>query len=123
MTHKELVELVAEAWNAIDVSIIEPYISDDFEFDSFWVFETMKGKERYIDYLTGKFDAIRRSGNTIIIKTLFQGRINENVVVLVQGDIESALQVWGNDDRITKMWLRPVELLLPALFSSVKPNS
>lgn len=115
MTHKELVELTAKAWNALDASIIEPYISDDFEYDSFWVFETMKGKERYIDYMTEKFDAIRRSGNLVIAKTLFQGRINENVVVLVQGDLEAALQVWEKDGLMTKIWMRPIGLVLENL--------
>lgn len=115
MTHKELVELTAKAWNALDASIIEPYISNDFEYDSFWVFETMKGKERYIDYMTEKFDAIRRSGNLVIAKTLFQGRINENVVVLVQGDLEAALQVWEKDGLMKKIWMRPIGLVLENL--------
>ena len=51
MTQKELAEVVAKTWNTLDVKHIEPYLSDDYIYDSFWVLETMKGKENYIDYL------------------------------------------------------------------------
>ena len=39
--HKELVELVAKMWNDLDAGIVAPFISKDFEYESFWVFETL----------------------------------------------------------------------------------
>ena len=37
VTQKELVEIIAKAWNALDAAIIEPLLADDFEYQSFWV--------------------------------------------------------------------------------------
>lgn len=48
MTQKELAETVANAWNAMDAKIIEPYLAENFEYESFWVFETMRGKDNYV---------------------------------------------------------------------------
>ena len=36
MTQKDLAEIVAKAWNTLDATIIEPYLSDDYVYDSFW---------------------------------------------------------------------------------------
>lgn len=112
MEHKELVAIVAKAWASLDAKIIAPFLSKDFEYESFWVFETMKGKNNYTDYLTGKFQAIEKPGNVVAVKTLFQDRINQDVVVLGQGDSGAALQIWTEDGLITKMWMRPIGLLL-----------
>ena len=54
MTQKDLVDIVAKAWNTLDAKLIEPYLSDDFYYESVWVFKTMKGKDAYMDYLTEK---------------------------------------------------------------------
>ena len=111
MEHKELVAVVAKAWASLDAKMIEPFLSKDFEYESVWVFETMKGKTNYMDYLTGKFQAIGQSGNAVAVKTLFQARIDQDVVVLGQGDSEAALQIWTEEGVITKMWMRPIDLL------------
>ena len=111
MEHKELVAVVAKAWAFLDAKMIEPFLSKDFEYESVWVFETMKGKANYMDYLTRIFQAIGQSGNVVAVKTLFQDRINQDVVMLGQGDSEAALQIWTEEGVITKMWMRPIDLL------------
>lgn len=82
MTQKELAEIVAKTWNTLDVKHIEPYLSDDYIYESVWVLETMRGKENYIDYLKGKFEAIKKSGNKVEAEVVFQSGIDEYVVAI-----------------------------------------
>ena len=112
MTQKELTETIAKAWNALDAKIIEPCLSDGFEYESFWVFETMKGKVNYLNYLTGKFNAIKRSGSMIVAHAIFQDGIDEYVIALDQ-DVrqDTALQIWTENGLVTKMWMRPIDLV------------
>ena len=112
MTQKELAEVVAKAWNTLDVKHIEPYLSDDYIYDSFWVLETMKGKENYIDYLKGKFDAIKKTGSKVDAGIVFQSKIDEYVVAIGQDGIrDAALQIWAKGGKITHMWMRPIDLV------------
>ena len=55
---KKVTEIVCQAWKELDASLFEPILSEDFEYISVWVLETMKGKDRYMDYITGKFESI-----------------------------------------------------------------
>ena len=112
MKQKELAETVANAWNALDAKIIEPYLADDFEYESFWVFETMKGKDSYMEYLTGKYGSIKRTGSKLTAETVFQDGIDEYVVALDQdGRRDAALQIWTSEGKITKMWMRPLDMV------------
>lgn len=112
MTQKDLVDIVAKAWNTLDAKLIEPYLSDDFYYESVWVFETMQGKDAYMDYLTGLFDAIRRTNSIVAAKALFQYPIGEYVIAMVQDGIrDAAIQIWEQSGLITHMWMRPIDLL------------
>ena len=112
VTQKELVEIIAKAWNALDAAIIEPLLADDFEYQSFWVFETMRGKDNYVEYLTGKFGTIRRTGSKVKAMPVYQEGIDEYVVALDQDGIrDAALQIWTENGLVTKMWMRPLDLV------------
>ena len=112
MTQKDLAEIVAKAWNTLDAKSIEPYLSDDYVYDSIWVFETMKGKETYMDYLIGKFDAIGKTGRKVKAEIVFQDGIDEYVVALGQDGVnDTALQIWTRAGKITHMWMRPIDLV------------
>lgn len=112
MTQKELTKIIAKAWNTLDAKAVEPYLSDGFEYESFWVLETMKGKANYVDYLTGKYDAIRSAGCSVTAESVFQNGIDEYVVVLDQNGLrDAAIQIWTENGLVTKMWMRPIELV------------
>lgn len=68
MTTEQLVELYAEAWRNLEADIIAPFLSQNFTYSSMWVFETLD-KENYINYLKGKFNAIRTSGGKPVVST------------------------------------------------------
>jgi len=119
--NKNITEIVCQAWNELDASLLEPIISEDFEYSSVWVFETMKGKERYMDYITKKFDAIRNSDNQVSAKVIYQEEIDKYVVVLNQSGNFAALEPTIHDNRLISLWMRPIEITLPAVFTSKKP--
>lgn len=112
MTQKDLAEIVAKAWNTLDAKLIESYLSDDFYYESVWVLETMHGKGAYMDYLTGKFDAIRRTNSIVVAKAMFQAPIGEYVIAIEQDGIhDAAIQIWEQSGLITHMWMRPIGLV------------
>lgn len=123
-TDIELANIVCQAWNDLNAELLEAYISDDFAYESVWVLETMYGKERYLDYLRGKFNAIKSSGSVVKAKVYYQEVIGKHVVVLNQdGARESAIELFVKDRLIVKMWMRPLSLTLPGVFKSNKPDS
>ena len=122
-TRKEITEIVCQAWNELDASIFESILSEDFEYISVWVLETMKGKDRYMDYITGKFESIRKGNNPVTAEVIYQEVIDKYVVVLNQGGNLAALEPTIQDNLLKSLWMRPVEMTLPAVFTSKKPNS
>ena len=46
---KRIADIGCQAWNELDASLFESILSDDFEYISVWVLETMKGKDRYME--------------------------------------------------------------------------
>lgn len=68
LSHDELVYAYVKAWNKLDASIIEPLLSDEFTYGSMWVFEELHGKAAYMDYISGKFSDIKKSGSVVEAK-------------------------------------------------------
>ena len=119
--NKRIAEIVCQAWNELDASLFESILSEDFEYISVWVLETMKGKRRYMDYITGKFESIRKGNNPVIAEVIYQEVIDEYVVVLNQGGNLAALEPTIQDNMLKSLWMRPVEMTLPAVFTAKKP--
>lgn len=40
---KRIAEIICRAWNTLDALLFESLLTDDFEYISVWVLETMKG--------------------------------------------------------------------------------
>jgi len=108
---KRIAEILCQAWNLLDASLFESILSDDFEYISFWVFDTMNGKECYMDYIKGKFNTIRNSDNPVSAKVIYQDAIDKFVVVLNQGGNIVALEPTIQDNMLIRLWMRPVEML------------
>lgn len=66
MSHEELVDCYIKAWNELDATHLVPCLAPNFTYGSMWVFESLKGKQAYLEYITGKFNAIRRSGSSVL---------------------------------------------------------
>ena len=115
--NKRITELICQAWNELDASLFESILSEDFEYISFWVLETMKGKDRYLDYIKGKFEAISNSDNPVSEEVMYQKAIDKNVVVLNQGGNLAALEPTIQDDMLCRLWMRPVDMTLHTVFT------
>lgn len=119
--NKRIAEIVRQAWNELDASLFESILSEDFEYISVWVFETMIGKDHYMDYITGKFEAIRNGNKPVVAEVIYQEPIDKYVVVLNQCGKMVALEPTIKDNMLKSLWMRPVEMMLPALFTTKKP--
>ncbi len=53
----------AEMMNTLDIKCVESFLSIDLRYNSQWVYEEMIGKERYLEYMLGKFEMIKESGS------------------------------------------------------------
>ena len=119
---KRIAEDVCQAWNKLDATLFDTLLSEDFEYVSVWVIETMKGKDRYMEYITGKFDSIRKGNNPVTAEVMYQEIIDKYVVVLDQGGNMAALEPTIENGLIKSLWMRPVEMTLPAVFTTKRPE-
>ncbi len=67
-TTEEIALLVANAWEKLSTDGLRDVLAADFEYASQWVFDTMRGADTYVDYLTRKFHAIKSSNCDINVK-------------------------------------------------------
>jgi len=65
MGNLELAESFAKAYNNLNASYLEPALADQFEYSSFWILETLKGKEEFLAYFAGKMDLIKAKGGDL----------------------------------------------------------
>lgn len=110
MTHEELVEKYAEAWKSLDADIIAPYLDESFTYSSFYVFESLN-RVKYIDYLKGKFVAIKNSNTAPEVSTGFD-RSNTPCVILKQGNGDPAcITVKFKGDLISEGYMIPYSIV------------
>lgn len=84
----QLLTQVATAYNTLSASLFEPIIADDFVYESQHVFEPMVGKNNFMEYITGKFKTIQKTGATIFAELGCSDSDNINCIILAQGDKE-----------------------------------
>lgn len=120
---KQIADIVCEAFNTLDSSLFETILSDDFEYISVWMVETMKGKDLWLEYISRQIESIRKGDNPVSAKVLYQKVIDKYVVVLNQGDKMVALEPTIVGKKLKSLWSRPVEMTLPAGFTTKKPHS
>lgn len=119
---KHVAEVLCRAWNELDASLLEPLLSDDFEYTFFRVFETMKGKDRYLEYISGKFETIRNGDRPVSAEVVYQDSVDKYVLVLNQGGNLSALEPTMDGNMLKSLWMRPPGLTLSAVFTTNKPT-
>ncbi|MFN9939487.1 MAG: hypothetical protein ACK56I_08425 [bacterium] len=49
----------ATMMNTLDASALELLLADDFHYASQWVFDEIKSKDAYLEYITAKLEPIR----------------------------------------------------------------
>lgn len=88
---------IQTAWNTLNPQHIIKHLDKCFIYNSQWVFESLD-YERYISYLTGKFNKIRETG-CIVEATIVDGavRLNQNgSIAFYRVKIENGKIIAGN---------------------------
>ncbi len=80
-----VIKAFEKAWQTLDASIVEPYLVPDFHYESQWVLSAIKSKDEYMNYLTGKFNAIRNGNAPVEAKIAKEGH---NGIIITQKDGE-----------------------------------
>ena len=87
-TNEQIVHDLAEAWRPFNPELLIQHLAPEFQYDSMWFFESLD-HDGYVDYLQGKFNAIKKSGSKLEIKEA-PGR---NAIAIRQDDKESAFYI------------------------------
>ena len=62
LTKSDALRAYARMMNTLDVSHIEPLLSENFHYASQWVFDEIASKQAFIDYISPKLESIAKSG-------------------------------------------------------------
>ncbi len=62
LTEREALVAYATMLNRADPSVIAPLLAEEFRLTSQHVLEDLVGKQAFLDYMAGKFEAMRESG-------------------------------------------------------------
>lgn len=106
MNEIELLMEYAKAWNNLDTSYIKDLLHEDFEYTSQWVFETMHGRDTYMEYLGAKFRTIREElsipeAEIAYYRYAYMHK-DKPCLVLTQGDRKVSIIVQVANGRITR---------------------
>lgn len=81
--HQKLLEILADAWKNLNASELLKYIHPEFQYDSQKVLASMYANE-YHDYITGKFNTIRKCGSIIDVSIVKDPYFGGNMIRLTQ---------------------------------------
>ena len=105
-------EILAAAWNRLDIQVLEPQISENFSYDSQFVFKNIQSKAEFITHLEAKFNAIRilkeagqmsvvaemglvpaLNNRTCVILTQEGSGMKEKVLLLLEEDLNFIISI------------------------------
>ena len=110
MSHEELIEALKEAWTQLDADIIEPYLSEDLHYYSWWAMVDIHSKESYMAYIIDRFQSYKESGHQPLVKLGISKNDGEYAVALQLGDdVPTLIRIKEEDGKIKEMWMQPAE--------------
>lgn len=106
LNHEELVDLYVNAWNALTADLLEPALDDNFRYGSMWVLTDLVGKHAYMDYIRGKFEAIRSSHSEVKAQKGYSPQTGLARVELLQdGHRGAKIDVESNNGVMTSAYM------------------
>lgn len=99
---------ICQAWNELNADLLDSILADNLEYTSFWVFETLEGKDVYLDYLRGKFNAVKNTGIDSQVKAEVRYINDKFQPVIIQGDEELFLHMSIENNLITSLCMMPM---------------
>jgi hypothetical protein len=88
---EDAVRAYAVMMNTLDVSKFEPLLANDFHYASQWVFHEIESKQEYLEYITRKLRAIKKSGLKVWAELAESN--NGPCVVVAEGGKDNILSV------------------------------
>lgn len=104
LTKLDAVHAYAKMMNNLDVSFIEPYLAQAFQYASQWVFVEITSKQEYLDYIRPKLEAIAISEAKAFAEVASWG--GEPCVVMAQGqksNLAATVLVQVRDGQISRI--------------------
>lgn len=94
LTAEQALRAYATMMNTLDATRLAPFLADDFHYASQWVFAEIESKREYLEYITPKLEAIRKSGATAWAEMGWLDReFPGPCVVMAQGDKDNLVAV------------------------------
>ncbi|MFM2337336.1 MAG: hypothetical protein RL115_529 [Bacteroidota bacterium] len=75
------IENLAKAYNTLNADLFEPLLVNDFTYESQMVFGCMEGKADFMEYIKGKFNAIKKSSAWIYAEIGYSTYNNSNLPI------------------------------------------
>lgn len=99
-----------KAWDRLEASIIEPFLSTDFSYGSYWVKAQNMDRAGYLEYLPGKFNTIKKSNSkpALALAVLYEGLTPQDfcyALEMTQGDVRTLLTVSFEGGRIRSLYM------------------
>jgi hypothetical protein len=106
-TKIEACRAYARMMNNLDYRALEPWLADDFHYESQWVLDEITSKAAYEAYIVPKLETIRRTGSRVWAELAFTDVFGSGpCVVLAQGERnnrQATLLVTMLANRISRM--------------------
>lgn len=96
----DMLEEYVRCWNTLSIGNLADYLSDDFHYSSFWVFEELD-KEDYLNYLSGKFETICRNGSSV------KAKLVDSTIIVNQEGKNCAISVKFENNKIVRADMSP----------------
>lgn len=108
--HNSLVACLCDAWEALDADQIEPLLAEDLHYWSWWLMKETHTKKEYMEYIRGRFKAMKNSGEFPIVKIGVNRLDGEYAVAIQQGDsLPALIRIIEKDGKIHDMWMQAAE--------------
>jgi hypothetical protein len=99
LSHNDLLLLFEKAWKKQDANIIEPYLDENFNYFSDWVFDTLPSRKEYMDYFRGKLSTLTNN-NIQIDYELVVDNDNQAAMIFNQGGEKAIFTIRTDEGRI-----------------------
>jgi Leu/Phe-tRNA-protein transferase len=122
LAEEDLIKIFLNAYRYFYVDDLKDYLSDDFHYASQHVFEEIKSKEKYLNYLSGKFATIKKSmppDNILNMKIVYDSYSGKPYLFMRQDRNEALFVAEVKDGKFKR-----IDLCIPGLyrFQNEKPG-
>ena len=98
---ENIIQDFCQAWQTLDSELITKHLSEDFVYDSQWVFESLNC-ERYKEYIEGKFATLRKNNITLSGDVVDDSSMGGKMLRILQGDTPCYYRIKVKDGKVTK---------------------